>query len=240
MNPTRTTFALLLAVLLALPCAAALAKPDRKATAKGDAPAAPATDDAAKPAADKDDADADSDGDKPGKKAKDTLKRPAAAVDPDEPGTVEGTITDKKKAPLVGVTVALYGKRKGDKESSNIDETLVGADGTFSLEGPPGAYRVIVTDNDQKLGFKSIRIKPGGTTKVEMRLARKEMKSDGMKDRGKGNDDPEYDGVGGLDVTRVRPGAREMDRRAGERGRPGGNDGPAQKKVSGKGRGRGR
>ena len=227
MNPTRITFAMLLAVLLALPCAAAFAKPDRKTTAEGDAPATPAKDDAAKPASDTDapDADAETDGDKAGKNAKDTLKRPAAAVDPDEPGTVEGTITDKKKAPLVGVTVALYGKRKGDKEASNLDEALVGADGTFSLEGPPGAYRVIVTDNDQKLGFKSIRIKPGGTTKVEMRLARKEMKSEGVKDMGKGNDDPEYDGVGGLDVTRVRPG---------------GSDGPAQKKASGKGRGRGR
>jgi hypothetical protein len=245
MNATRSAFALSLFALLGLVCAPAWAKP-AAADKDMDAPAGKAA------AADADDADASVDGESDGdgaggRKAKGGPKKPAAAaVDPSEPGTVEGKILDKKKAPLAGVKVALFGKRKGDKDASNIDETVVGADGSFTLEGPAGAYRVIVTDDDTKLGMRSVRIKPGGTSVVEMRLARKPMVSDGAKGGGKKGDDGYGGGAGG--ITDLRPSDRAMDQRAGNR-RPGstGQGAPEQRAGdrsaggrSGGGGGRGR
>jgi hypothetical protein len=269
MNPTRTTFALLLLALFALPATLAPAKPaakdqgdgtaagkaamaDEEGDGEGAKPAAKGKpraaadggDDAesAKPAdeasADSDDgakADADgntdADADPDGKQAKGALKKPAA-VDPSEPGTVEGVVLDKKKAPLAGVTVALYGKRKGDKEASNIDEAVVGADGSFTLAGPAGSYRVIVTDNDMKLGTKSVRIRAGGTSKVEMRLARKDPKSEGVRKAGEKNDNDYGGGAGG--ITDVNPGDRAMDKRAGNR-RPGSTgQGPVENRAGGR------
>lgn len=245
MNATRTTFTLFLLAFLAVPCAIALAKPAAKDKEPDDAPTAdaaaaaegedarPAAKDKSNPVDGGNDAKADarrSDAGAEDKKAKRALKKPAVAIDPSEPGTIEGLVLDKKKAPLAGVTVALYGKRKGDKEASNIDEAVVGGDGSFTLQGPPGAYRVIVTDNDVKLGTRSVRIKPGGTSKVEMRLSRKQRTSDGdMKGGGKKND-KDYGGGG---ITDIDPADRAMDRRSGNR-RPGSGPGPAENRAGGR------